>query len=226
MDLLITSLPNKFTIPESQATVISVTRYMVFIIGGGYSYKFKCLCTCQCWCQEYCVYMHPRVHVQLCMCMCVMYACSLQLCVHLYTYVCWPGAGGVGVTDREITNDSSIEIYFCNARNLFLSLDDLPTTNITFLQPPSVEPPVPPGPDNVVSAANLSCTVTNEGSYQWQWTPPPGITLSQMWVADGNRTSIVQISQISAANAGNYTCQANFIGQSASTSTAVQLNRK
>jgi len=38
---------------------------------------------------------------------------------------------------------------------------------------------------NVVSAANLYCTVANEGSFQWQWTP-----------------SIVQISQISPANAG------------------------
>ena len=97
---------------------------------------------------------------------------------------------------------------------------------ITFLQPPSMEPPVPPGPDNVVSAANLSCTVANEGSFQWQWTPPPGITLSQMWVADGTRTSIVQISQISAANAGDYTCQASFNGDSANASIAVQLNRK
>jgi len=89
-----------------------------------------------------------------------------------------------------------------------------------------MEPPVPPGPDNVVSAANLSCTVANEGSFQWQWTPPPGITLSQMWVADGTRTSIVQISQISAANAGDYTCQASFNGDSANASIAVQLNRK
>jgi len=102
--------------------------------------------------------------------------------------------------------------------SLLLSLVFLPTTNITFLQPPSMEPPVPPGPDNVVSAANLSCTVANEVSFQWQWTPPLGITLSQMWVADGTRTSIVQISQISAANAGDYTCQASFNGQSASTS--------
>jgi len=46
-----------------------------------------------------------------------------------------------------------------------------------------------------------------------------------MWVADGTRTGIVQLSQISAANAGDYTCQASFIGQSASTSIAVQLNR-
>jgi len=89
-----------------------------------------------------------------------------------------------------------------------------------------MEPPVPPGPDYVVSAANLSCTMANEGSYQWQWTPPPGITLSQMWVADGTRTSIVHISQISAANVGNYTCKASFNRQSVSTSIAVQLKRK
>ena len=110
--------------------------------------------------------------------------------------------------------------------NFFFSLVCLPTTQITFLQSPSMEPPVLPGPDNVVSAANLSCTVANEGSFQWQWIPPPGIALSQMWVADGTRTSIVQIFQISAANAGIYTCQASFNGQSANTSIAIQLNRK
>ena len=78
----------------------------------------------------------------------------------------------------------------------------------------------------MVSAANLTCTVANEGSFQWQWTPPSGITLSQMWVGDGTRTSIVQMSQISAANAGDYTCQASFNGTSATTSIAVQLSRK
>ena len=98
--------------------------------------------------------------------------------------------------------------------------------SITFLQPPSFEPPVPPGPDSVVSATNLSCTVANEGSFQWQWTLPPGITFTQMWLADGTRTSIGQISQISAANAGNYTCTASFNGQSAANTTAVQLDRK
>ena len=87
--------------------------------------------------------------------------------------------------------------------NFPLTLVALPTT---FLQPPSMEPPVPPRLDNVVSATNLSCTVTNEGSFHWRWISPPGITLSQMWVTDGTRTSIVQISQISAANAGDYTC--------------------
>lgn len=101
-----------------------------------------------------------------------------------------------------------------------LSLVVLPTANITFLQ---MEPIVL---DNVVTAANLSCTVANEGSFQWQWTPPPGIPFPPMWVADGTRTSIVQISQISAANARNYTCRASFNGQSATTSIALQLNCK
>jgi len=91
-----------------------------------------------------------------------------------------------------------------------------------------MEPPVPPGPDNVVSSSNFSCTVVNEGSFQWQWILPPGINISQMWVADGTRTSIVQISQISAANSGDYTCCAiaSFNGISVNTSIAVQLNGK
>ena len=109
---------------------------------------------------------------------------------------------------------------------LYLVSVSLPMDPITFLQSPSLEPLVPPGPDSVVSAANLSCTVANEGSFQWQWTLPPGITFTQMWLADGTRTSIVQISQISAANAGNYTCTASFNGQSANSTTVVRLNSK
>ena len=85
---------------------------------------------------------------------------------------------------------------------------------------------MPAGPDSVVSAANLSCTVANEGSFQWQWTLPPGITFTQMWLTDGTRTSIVQISQISGANAGDYTCQASFSGQSADSTIGVELNGK
>ena len=111
-------------------------------------------------------------------------------------------------------------------RVLYLVSVSLPTDSITLQQPPSFEPPVPPGPDSVVSATNLSCTVANEGSFQWQWTLPPGITFIQMWFTDGTRTSIVQISQISAANAGDYTCTASFNGQSANSTTAVQLKSK
>ena len=78
----------------------------------------------------------------------------------------------------------------------------------------------------MVSAANISCTVANEGSFQWQWTLPPGITFTQMWLTDGTRTSIVQISQISAANEGDYSCEASFNGQSAKSTVAIQLNGK
>ena len=109
---------------------------------------------------------------------------------------------------------------------LYLVSVSLPMDPITFLQSPSLEPLVPPGPDSVVSAANLSCTVANEGSFQWQWTPPPGINFTKMWLADGTRTTIIQISQISAANAGEYTCRASFNGQSADNTTVVQLDRK
>ena len=97
---------------------------------------------------------------------------------------------------------------------------------ITFLRSPSFEPLVPPGPDSVVSAASLSCTVANQGSFQWEWILPPDINFTQLWLADGNRTSIVQISQISAANTGEYTCTASFNGRSANSTTAVQLNSK
>ena len=83
---------------------------------------------------------------------------------------------------------------------------------------------MPPGPDDVVSAANLLSTVANEGSFQWQWTLPPGIIFNQMWLTDGTRTSIVQISQISAANARDYSCQASCLGQSADSTIALQLN--
>ena len=47
-----------------------------------------------------------------------------------------------------------------------------------------------------------------------------------MWLTDGTRTSIVRISQISAANAGDYSCQASFNGQSAKSTVVIQLNGK
>ena len=71
-------------------------------------------------------------------------------------------------------------------------------------------------PDTVQSSLNLSCTVVNNGTFNWTWTGP-GVNNGVMKLADTTRTSILMLSNISAADAGNYTCSASYLamGESA-----------
>ena len=66
------------------------------------------------------------------------------------------------------------------------------------------------GPQNAVAAINLSCTVANEGSFDWQWEIPHGTSSeSKMWVGDATRTTILQISRLNAdQHEGHYLCRA------------------
>ena len=68
------------------------------------------------------------------------------------------------------------------------------------------------GADNLQSSINLSCTVVNAGSFEWQWQHNGNMLgLSdrlQILIGDATRTSILTISQLRYSDAGNYTCQA------------------
>ena len=68
------------------------------------------------------------------------------------------------------------------------------------------------GPDNLQSSINLSCTVVNTGSFEWQWHHNGNMLnlsgRSQILIGDATRTSILTISQLRYNDAGNYTCQA------------------
>ena len=72
-------------------------------------------------------------------------------------------------------------------------------------------------PDTVQSSLNLSCTVVNNGTFYWTWTGPGVNNATVMKLADTTRTSILMLSNMSAADAGNYTCSASYLamGQSA-----------
>ena len=66
------------------------------------------------------------------------------------------------------------------------------------------------GPDNLQSSVNLSCTVVNTGSFEWQWQyngnmlDLPG--RSQILIGDATRTSILTINKLRYTDTGNYTC--------------------
>ena len=65
--------------------------------------------------------------------------------------------------------------------------------------------------NDVVSTLNLSCTVTNEGLFQFQWTLPDMTTIDSTWVADGSRTGILQVSGLRGNGEMEYVCQADYV---------------
>uniref|UniRef100_A0A1X7VNT3 Ig-like domain-containing protein n=1 Tax=Amphimedon queenslandica TaxID=400682 RepID=A0A1X7VNT3_AMPQE len=67
-------------------------------------------------------------------------------------------------------------------------------------------------PDTVQPSLNLSCTVVNNGTFHWTWSGP-GVSISNgvMKLADTTRTSILMLSNVSAADAGDYTCSASYL---------------
>ena len=65
--------------------------------------------------------------------------------------------------------------------------------------------------NDVMSTLNLSCTVTNEGLFQFQWTLPDMTTIDSTWVADGRRTGILQVSGLRGNGVVVYECQASYV---------------
>ena len=94
------------------------------------------------------------------------------------------------------------------------------------LPPPTVSPPVMrnisflPQPLVItlravspVPSYNISCTVMNEGSFDWNWTLPSSSIQYQMWIADGTRTTVLQLSNITSHYSGNYVCVVKYKSQ-------------
>lgn len=80
-----------------------------------------------------------------------------------------------------------------------------PATPIQFISPNQTEP------DSVQSSLNLTCTVDNNGTFQWSWAGP-AVNKAVTKLTDTTRTSILTISNISSFDAGNYTCTASYFG--------------
>ena len=85
-----------------------------------------------------------------------------------------------------------------------IDLIPFPVSPITFMSPNQALQP-----DTVKPSLNLSCTVVNNGTFYWTWSGP-GVNNAVMKLADATRTSILMLSDISTANAGNYTCSASY----------------
>ena len=66
------------------------------------------------------------------------------------------------------------------------------------------------GPNNIQSSVNISCTVVNNGSFEWQWQYNENVLdlpdRSQILIGDATRTSILTINKLRYSDAGNYTC--------------------
>ena len=61
-------------------------------------------------------------------------------------------------------------------------------------------------PDTVM---RLSCTVANQGRFQWEWTVPDTISTPSQLLLDATRTSVIEVPQ-SRMSVGEYTCTASY----------------
>ena len=67
---------------------------------------------------------------------------------------------------------------------------------------------LPADPANVPSDAILTCTVANQGRFQWQWTAL-GTNIPPSWISDGTRSTALNIS-LGTSAVGNYSCTASY----------------
>ena len=83
------------------------------------------------------------------------------------------------------------------------------------------------GPDNIQSSVNISCTVVNFGSFEWQWQYNESIMnlpdRSQILIGDATRTSILTINKLRYSDTGNYSCQAKHSTSSINETRKIQL---
>ena len=66
------------------------------------------------------------------------------------------------------------------------------------------------GATNLVSSERLTCSVANEGAFEWIWTGPNEANTS-MLVTDLTHTGVLQISSLSLSDAGNYNCTVSYL---------------
>ena len=83
------------------------------------------------------------------------------------------------------------------------------------------------GPDNLQSSVNLSCTVVNVGSFEWQWQynesmlDLPG--RSHILIGDATRTSILTINKLRYTDTGSYSCVVKHSQGTVSNTTLIKL---
>ena len=78
--------------------------------------------------------------------------------------------------------------------------------------------------DNIQFQINLICTVDIEESFQWVWSGPVAVSMSQQVFADTNQTSSITLTQLSTDSAGSYSCQAMHDPQNLPMGVATNVN--
>eukprot|EP00731_Ephydatia_muelleri_P023757 Em0016g28a len=92
--------------------------------------------------------------------------------------------------------------------------------SISFLPQPSV---ITLGAVSPLASYNISCTVMNEGSFVWNWTLPASPIQYQMWIADGTRTTVLQLSHITSDYSGNYVCAVKYRSLTSVANSTIKL---
>jgi len=86
---------------------------------------------------------------------------------------------------------------------------------------------VPESSSDSPTSVVLNCTVSVAGAFQWLWKQGSSILQNggryQITVADGTRTSKLNISQLRFTDAGNYTCEVRHQSQSSYQSRTQEL---
>ena len=84
------------------------------------------------------------------------------------------------------------------------------------------------GPNNLQSSINLTCTVVNNGSFEWQWQYNENVLdlpgHSEILIGDATRTSILTINKLRYNDTGNYTYQAKHSTRSVSKTRKIELH--
>ena len=99
------------------------------------------------------------------------------------------------------------EVDFCN--------DDQPPveTRITFQDPQLDNSVIIPTVEEltVAKTTTINCTVSSSGLFEWQWSQNKSMISSNgkfsIFTADGTRTSILQLTELSVSDDAEYTCE-------------------
>ena len=59
------------------------------------------------------------------------------------------------------------------------------------------------------SVIRLSCTVANQGRFQWSWSVPDSLSPPTQLLLDATRTSMIEVPQ-NGASLGEYMCTARY----------------
>ena len=139
-----------------------------------------------------------------------------------------PGPHGALRLQVSFTGVNNIDWFFLSEVNICTGTPTHPTLPAIQLQSPSDgERIVLGGSSGTPTSVVLNCSVSVAGVFQWRWKQNNTFLQNggryQVTVADGTRTSKLNISQLNYTDAGNYTCEVRHQSQSSLQSKTQEL---